>query len=297
MACAVSACGGGSGGGTVPVRPFTSWSAVQPSTAVKAAGISQSGSANYTLLPNGDLRITSINSISPVDASSSSTTLTFDANRNLTAIDITTPSSSVSFSNTTLGGTSVSCSGPICVGVNASGTSAAVLYNPYDPGVAWEYQSFGVWATGSTTAGTIGTMSYGAPTPVNAIPTTGSAIYNGFATGYYVDSTGLLYGSAASMQANVTFGNLTSSIAFSTNGTVINNTTTGTTQRPDLNLAGIWNYTAGAAQFAGAVSNAAGLSGTATGRFYGPAAEEIGGIYVLRNGLLESMLGGFGGKR
>jgi hypothetical protein len=40
------------------------------------------------------------------------------------------------------------------------------------------------------------------------------------------------------------------------------------------------------------------LTGTATGRFYGPLAEEIGGVYSLNGaGPLQSMGGGFGGKK
>ena len=43
---------------------------------------------------------------------------------------------------------------------------------------------------------------------------------------------------------------------------------------------GTLNHAAGSNQFTGTVT-ATGLSGSATGNFYGPAAQEIGGIYNL----------------
>jgi hypothetical protein len=40
------------------------------------------------------------------------------------------------------------------------------------------------------------------------------------------------------------------------------------------------------------------LIGTATGQFYGPVAQEIGGVLSLKAlGSQETMVGGFGGKK
>ncbi|MCW5620010.1 MAG: transferrin-binding protein-like solute binding protein [Burkholderiales bacterium] len=69
-------------------------------------------------------------------------------------------------------------------------------------------------------------------------------------------------------------------------------------RRPRSKFSGTLIYAAGTNRFDGAVSSAdAQLSGNASGRFYGPAAQEIGGIYHLQGAGLEMMMGSFGGIR
>ncbi|HEX5477193.1 MAG TPA: hypothetical protein VFX09_05000, partial [Burkholderiales bacterium] len=62
---------------------------------------------------------------------------------------------------------------------------------------------------------------------------------------------------------------------------------------------GTLTYTNGINHFSGPVitGGATPLTGNATGRFYGPSVEEIGGVYSLSGTGLSRMLGGFGGKR
>jgi hypothetical protein len=66
-------------------------------------------------------------------------------------------------------------------------------------------------------------------------------------------------------------------------------------------MTGTLTYSAATNQFSGATTTAGGggvgvLTGTTTGKFYGPTATEIGGTLAVRNGL-EALAGGFGGKR
>jgi hypothetical protein len=70
------------------------------------------------------------------------------------------------------------------------------------------------------------------------------------------------------------------------------------TPGPALDLTGTLTYAPGSSQFIGPVTSGNGLSGNANGRFYGPAAQEIGGVYSL-TGIdpLMRMLGAFGGRR
>jgi C-lobe and N-lobe beta barrels of Tf-binding protein B len=65
-------------------------------------------------------------------------------------------------------------------------------------------------------------------------------------------------------------------------------------------------YAAGSSQFTGPVTapgvpTGGGLAGIANGSFYGPTAQEIGGVFSLNNtvtsGSREAIVGGFGGKR
>jgi hypothetical protein len=68
----------------------------------------------------------------------------------------------------------------------------------------------------------------------------------------------------------------------------------------NLNLSGTLSYLAGSNQFSGTV-NTTSMSGIATGKFYGPSAQEIGGTFSVSNGTVGSggsaYIGGFGGKR
>ena len=63
-----------------------------------------------------------------------------------------------------------------------------------------------------------------------------------------------------------------------------------------LNLTGNFSYPAGTNFFFGTVTSANGMSGSGAGRFYGPAAQEIGGVYNL-SGTVGQMIGSFGGKQ
>jgi len=296
-------CGGGGGGGggdpNLPVvQPFTSWSAVQPNSKVTAQGMSQSTTATFTVAPNGDVTITSISPFSAVDTSASSATLTFGASRQLTGLQISAPAGSVSWDSTVLGGGTVSCGNGVCTASKDSGASEALTIDPYF--VGWNYQSFGVWQTGSLTSGTFGAMSFGAPTPVSGLPSIVNATYAGLTAGVFVNATGQLFGTSANMSAIVDFG--ARSVAFSTSGTQVSTASGALTARPELNLTGTLTYLSGATQFTGPVNTNTvdpnfQLSGSATGRFYGPTAEEIGGVYNLTGTGLKSMGGGFGGKR
>jgi len=59
------------------------------------------------------------------------------------------------------------------------------------------------------------------------------------------------------------------------------------------------SYTAGTNSFAGDVTNGGSLSGTSTGRFYGPSAEELGGVFILQagSGIPETYGGAYGAKK
>jgi hypothetical protein len=294
----LNGCGGGGGGGQPNLPPvaqsFTAWSAVQPNSKVTAQGMSQTMAATFTVAANGDVTITSISPFSTVDTGVSSATLTFGSSRQLTGLQINAPAGSASWDATLLGGGSVSCGNGVCTASKNSGASEALTIDPYF--VGWNYQSFGVWQTGTTTSGTFGAMSFGAPTPVGGLPSIVNAVYTGLTAGVYVDATGQLFGTSATMSTTVNF--VARTVNFSTTGTVVSRpSVVGTTPNAGLDLSGTVTYAPGTAQFLVPVATAnSQLSGTANGRFYGPAAQEIGGVYSLQ-GAGQSMGGAFGGKR
>lgn len=283
----LSACGGGGGGGggdLPPIIPFQSFSAVQPGQPVEATGVSQTAAVTTDAMGT----VTGV-SVNPADLSSSAQ-LTYGSGSVLTGLSIKTPQSSPSWS-----GAEISCS-PICAFVNA--TSVGVGVNALDPGVAWNYQTYGFWAAdGAPEIG--GVISIGAPTPVGGIPITGMATYNGSSSGIYIDAGGATWIHAADMLAVADFNGAARSVAFSTMNTVATNGV-GPTSMPGLDLSGTLSIVPGANEIRGTVTTASTfLFGPATGRFYGPTAQEIGGVYALTDGTFSphTMIGGFGGKQ
>ena len=59
-------------------------------------------------------------------------------------------------------------------------------------------------------------------------------------------------------------------------------------------MTGTLTYEAGSNQFTGPVETTGGMEGTATGLFFGPAAQEIGGTFATRGEGVEAYIGAFG---
>jgi hypothetical protein len=232
-----------------------------------------------------------INLGAPVlDEANSTVSLTYGPSRDLSAIGISTPAKSLSLGE-------VGCSSGVCTAENA--TAAIIAVDATHSLFGWNYQSYGVWFDfTSPTSVQAGAMSAGAVTPGSAVPLGGLADFNGLTSAFYVNASGVPFFTSALMTAAVNFG--TQSIVFTSTGTEAGNLITGAIgSRPDLDLSGALNYTQGTNRFTGTISttsNPSFLSGPGTGRFYGPAAQEIGGTYNL-SGTGGRMLGAFGGKQ
>jgi hypothetical protein len=290
VTAALTACGGGGGGGnTIREVPFTSFSAVAPNETVVMSGISQTASGTMTVGAGGDISIDTAN-LGPVDSGNSTARLTYNGFGDLSGMSFSTPQSSASY-----GAGQIDCTGGlVCTAENA--TSAAVAVDATAFG--WNYQSYGVWfKEASSTTFQIGAMSAGAVTPGSAVPTTGMATFTGLSSGFYVDTAGLPSFTSANMTANVNFG--TRNIGFSTTNTMAGNLNTqSTSSMSGLNLNGTLTYGAGSSQFSGPViSQDLSLTGSANGRFYGPNAEEIGGVFGLSGSGQSRMIGAFGGRQ
>jgi hypothetical protein len=211
----------------------------------------------------------------------------------LSGLDVATAHSQSAWS----GSTQISCDALSCDAANPR--AAGLLVN--GPGLGWNYQSFGYWIgeTGPLTAA-VDAVSFGTPTQFDAIPVSGTASYSGVAAGLYVDEIGWPSDYAASMSATADFG-AGRSVSFSTTRSMILPLgAEDVIATPELDFAGTLSISAQSNRFSGAVSTldpSAGLSGTATGRFYGPTAQEIGGVFELMGGGPRGLVGGFGGTR
>ncbi len=299
VSLALSACGGG--GGTAPTpaptplatTAFTKWSDVQPGVTYKADGLGQ----EVTGTTSGGV----FNVISPSGVTDGySAYLTFDSALELSRLALTTPASTLVVLDKTIAGTTFADltlspgAFPQFVGARNS-SSVAVMAQPIDLG--WDYQTFGIWETGRDSTGSrqFGAMSVGAPTIGTAIPGAGTPTFTGYATGSYVNAAGTGTTVFAALTVGANFG--TQTLTFNTTNTQTSSDWITFTPNGDLNLSGTLNYAPNTNSFTGSVSSVGGLTGNSTGQFYGPNAEELGGVFLLQGGGVETYAGAYGAKR
>ncbi|WP_028469798.1 transferrin-binding protein-like solute binding protein [Neptunomonas japonica] len=283
-------CGGGGGSSVrvaaVPVAPTT---------------IRDNSPVTFDTITN-EIDVTAIASIATgaVDRGVSETStarLTYDASGNLSKLVITTPNSSP--------GSSVSWdvatdTRQAVVGLadHVALTDAATTYNvlAIDPkSSAFDYQTFGVWKPGAgVSAGAIGVLSAGLKTVGASVPTTGNVTFTGKLLGVYISPAGQGRFVTGETAINSDFAART--IGFSTSNTKLD----GTTLTPNLDIATTALTYTGANSFSGVVTATgagAGLSGTANGAFYGPNAEEVGGVFTVKaSSGIEFYTGSFGAQ-
>ena len=170
-----------------------------------------------------------------------------------------------------------------------------LIANPYDLG--WNYQSFGVWNQSSTDTGNAGATSFGAATPVSSVPTNGAATYTVKLSGLYISPSGQGSIATADLTVNVDFS--ARSLSFSAHDTSITRDLSTATAAPNLNLSGTLTYSPGSNSFTGTLVNAGRtMSSSFKGQFYGPEAQELGGVFILKSSTsVESQTGAFGAKR
>ena len=177
------------------------------------------------------------------------------------------------------------------------GVPSIGILKPGPAGLDLQYVTFGNWANSDGSMLTFGGLVFGIRTPTGAVPKTGTASYAGETVGMLFDKPSghafRLTGDvtlAADFLAATVIGNLTNMEtrdlqggALSTwgdlkiNATISGNTFSGTAGSKDTTLADP-------------------LGGTASGGFFGPAAQEIGGSWNVLSGK-EMANGTFVGKK
>ncbi|OYZ25507.1 MAG: hypothetical protein B7X82_10470 [Hydrogenophilales bacterium 17-64-65] len=225
--------------------------------------------------------------------------LTFDSAFELTKLALTTPDPSLVVLDKTAAGTTFAdltlSPGTIPQFVGArNSTSVAVMAKPIDLG--WDYQTFGIWETGrdSLTSRKFGAMSVG-NNAGTAIPGSGTATFAGYATGSYVSPAGTGTTVFADLTVDADFG--TQTLIFKADNTQTSSDWVTFTPNNNLNLNGTLSYAAGTNRFTGTVNSVGGLTGNSTGQFYGPNAEELGGVFLLQGGGVETYAGAYGAKQ
>jgi hypothetical protein len=322
---ALTACSGGGGGGTpatttppVTTPPVTT-TPPAPTVSISApatVGVaSLSSNFNFTTnLPapntafalgrlNERVTPTSVTAAGVTDATAIFRGTVISNGVTYPVFDLNIPSLSVSASNVRGDGTPVTLSG-------GGQVSAAVATLNYTLLGAWTYTPVGG-------GGYLGMAVTGSGTPGTGTPTTGSATYSGTGgvVGAYFVPTG-----SGTIQAGTLSGNVSLNVNFSANtfsGTMSNMTATayangsGTTPWNNVSLTGTVVRGAGPAVLSGSTSTSAaptgagiaGFSSAATGSlsgaFYGPAAQEVGANWTLYEPTSDggkAALGMFGAK-
>lgn len=160
------------------------------------------------------------------------------------------------------------------------------------------YQSYGYWNYDDLNpvnrVAAIGSFSVGSATTPSAIPTTGTATFSGhLLAGYLAGGSLTPVEVAAPVSVNVNFSGRTA--AFTSP-----DWRSATTIYAGTALSGTLTYQAQQNALTGTLASANGLmSGPATGQFYGPAAQELGGVFTLSpaNGGVDRAFGAFGAAR
>jgi C-lobe and N-lobe beta barrels of Tf-binding protein B len=161
----------------------------------------------------------------------------------------------------------------------------------------WNYQSFGVWNEGGNEGGLIYSRSIGTATPASAVLASGSATFTGKLGGLYISPVGEGSVAAANLTVNADFSSRT--LGFASSGTTLSRDVAAATPAPNLNLSGTLSYAPGSNAFSGTLTNAGGtMSGASNGQFYGPAANELGGVFAVKSATtVETFTGAYGAKR
>ena len=293
LALAACAGGGGGGGSSTPVAP--------PPAPVPVTVSGDAVGSTYTL-NNSTLAATI--SPSPVDTATTLTTTGLvgrnGATGNVTSATINSTNAAVAAPGTSLTVNSSSSNSldkfvvtdpnSQIVGNTAAITVATSTIQQYS------YLTYGTWSNcGSgcgTTAetGVAGWFVAGQNTPFASIPTSGTATYNGSTDGNFFNG-GASQRVRSDLAVTATFGNGSGSLGFATsNSEFVNQQGTFLALATGLNMTGTLTYS-GTNSFSGSVT-AVGMTGTATGRFYGPTVgvapnvhpAEIGGVYSLSGG-------------
>jgi hypothetical protein len=297
----LTACGGGGGGTAATPAPipitttaFTTWRTDLASKAFQLDG--EGNQVSGVLDANSNF-----SSVGDAEAATAGALFTFDSSSNLSGLFLTSTTSTASKTEGFAGAQITSLAEDINFLNATSTTSKAIISDPKSLG--WDYQSFGVWETGLDTSDSraLYAISVGTPTAGTAIPGSGTADFTGKVVGSYVSAGGLGHTVLADLSVAADFGS--QSLVFNTTNTRISADGVTYTGTSSLDLSGSLGYGIGNNSISGTLTTTGGspLTGNSTGQFYGPAAEELGGVFFLKNPSdplsVETYSGAYGAKR
>jgi hypothetical protein len=284
----LTACGGG-GGGSSTATTFSSWQSITYPSSVSASGVAFEGTYNYN---------TSTGVVTSVGAASSASNpkikLTYNSSGNLTDAVISTSSQTQTYDTFN----AANSNGTLTFAEKTSDSSDFALgAEPAATALGWKYQTFAVWTDPNSGTGNYGSISAGAETQATNIPTTSTVSFSGYGSGFQTDASN-----------NVYFAQLdvTATANFATRGIYLASSNTGKQQYTgswgayvndsNLNFSGNLAYGPNSNSVTGTLTTASGLTGPVNARFYGPHAQELGGVFNL-TGAGQTFVGAFGAEQ
>lgn len=279
IASGLVGCGGG-GGGSSTLSAFTNWSQIsQPNQSFQVSGL-----ALETATVSDPVTDRVVSFGNPIETSA---TLTGDLNAQGNGLSSVNVASSSGLSSTFTSG--IELVDGVIFAQSSDGLRDLTLISPND--FDWNFQTFGFWSVDQDLSrSTAGAFSVGAVTTSVNMPVTGVATYTGLGAGWL---------GVVGAEVEVFASLVTAQTDFSLR--TINLSSTTLEGSAETSFLGTLTYRSGSTSFSGSVSTLnQSMTGTASGRFYGPAAEEMGGVFWLTGqsaGQSAGMLGGFGAQR
>jgi C-lobe and N-lobe beta barrels of Tf-binding protein B len=193
-----------------------------------------------------------------------------------------------------------------CYGLLCGGDLTVNMPNPaginLDPGViALDWTTYGIWESWTEPVQHFAAFATGYQTPPGSVPVAGTATYSGSVQGRMIaPETGSANGIGvwwlrgdASLQANFASRNISGNLTMKIGDTPWNSVAlTGTIPAGANSFSGTTRVTSVPA---GGASLATSATGTFSGRFFGPVAQELGAVWTLHDGTATA-IGSFGAK-
>jgi len=175
----------------------------------------------------------------------------------------------------------VSSSGNFSTYGTATNSFRRLNVSPSNTLIALTYVDYGQWRRTSTSGGTTSVndtyLVWGSRTPNANIPRTGSASYSTIVDGTFVNKTGA-YSVAGTGSLAANWASATINYAVSATGT--KEVGSGSIDFGSMTGAGSINFGSGVFNGRG-VADAEGYKMDVTGNFFGPSADEVGGLFRI----------------
>ena len=239
-------------------------------------------SATTQIAGSGSLAQGAIQAIS----ASNTVTIATDAADNIDSVKFNISTGNISFTPT-FDGSAITTNSPFIQGTNGA--------TPGPNGVsfladAYSYSGFGIWASDpSTPVQYTGAFAFGIATQPSAVPTTGTATYNGVTGGAGTNGPNSAFSFGGNAQVVANFATQSVSTTFSSI-TEFNLATGAQTSFPTIT----GSASISGNQYTGPITGG-GLTGSLHGAFYGPSAQETAGVWQGINGT-SVLIGGFAAK-
>lgn len=282
----------------VPTVSFSGFSAINAPAIVNATGITVSGSYTW------DGAVVDSSNMQGTDTSTNvSSQITYRTDGTISNLTLANSFFTKTYSEADAGtdiniGTFTGALNGTPLVIAEDATSQALFYDPLRASNPFEYQTFGTLITGrGTGSGNFGGFSLGTMTSGSSIPTSGNAAYTGFYGGAALSADGSRdFTTAGSLSVALNFATRSGTITATNSFEFDQIAATGWAAASSRDFSGALNYSTSTNSLTGTLTSGSN-SGTVDARFYGPNAEEIGGVFDINLPGIGRHAGAFGAEQ